>query len=114
MKRTVRFVSDTESYAEGDFGDMGKETLKAIEAGDTIVVGMLVFDADAVEEQQRRWGTAHETAVHLHTIDSLWCIVVSSSAINDCDKDITDPALIKDDYLRTLAVDSLLPASEGR
>lgn len=108
MSRVVRFVSDTEPYDDGDFGDMGKEVRKSIEDGDTIVVGMVVFDPDGVEAAVTG-GVAYETAVHHHTIDSLWCIDVPSAAINDCDKDITDFTVVHDEYLRGLAELALTP-----
>lgn len=106
MKRTVRFVSDTEGYSAGDFGDNGEEEMARIAAGVVIVVGMVVFDADAADEVEAR-GLARETAVFEASIESLWCIAVQSDAINDCDRDITDPTTISNDYLRHLATEAL-------
>jgi hypothetical protein len=109
MLKTVRFVEDDNPYSAGDFGDQGVEEMARIEAGAVIVVGMVVFDADAVEDEMRTNNTAYETAVHLHSMDSLWCITVQADAINDCDKDFHEHNLgnVQNDYLRHLAADAL-------
>lgn len=107
MKRTVRFIEDDGDYVAGDFGDEGDKALADIASGDTIVVGMLVFDADAVSSDDR----AYETRVSDALLDSLWCIDVPYAAINDCDKDITDWTTVQDEYLRTLAQTALTPVA---
>lgn len=108
MHKALRFVEDDNAYSAGDFGDEGEDVLKDIASGDTIVVGMVVFDAEAVEaEHMHDPHLAYETAISRHLIDSLWCITVDSRAINDTGKEIQDPADVTDDYLRHLAYEAL-------
>lgn len=111
MKRTVRFVEDDSPYSAGDFGDHGDEEMARIEAGAVIVVGMVVFDADAVDESERDRNP--EAAVAAAHLDSLWCITVQSDAINDLDKDITYPSVVRNDYLRHLATEALAVMDSG-
>jgi hypothetical protein len=111
MKPTVRFVEDDNPYVAGDFGDQGVEEMARIQAGAVIVVGMVVFDADAVDESERDRNP--EAAINAALLDSLWCIAVQSDALNDLGKDITDPSVVRNDYLRHLATEALSTMDSG-
>lgn len=106
MKRTVRFIEDDEGYCAGDFGDNGEDTMAKIASGDIIILGMVVFDADALSLDE---SIPVETRVSEVMIESLWCIDVESGAINDVgrDWDAETYTNIQTEYLRELAHNAL-------
>jgi hypothetical protein len=108
MRKVVRFVEDDEPRVAGDFGDNGEQTIEDIRSGATIVVGMVVYDEDAITDLTTL-DDMFESRVAGALLDSLWGIDVPYAAINDCDRDYYADTVdtIQSEYLRELATNVL-------